>query len=88
MYSRLDAIQQLRDNYGMKSEPRANNYEETRRQEVQREVESIMAKEDCEQETAARLLLDALGDDVPRLTQEVEKILKRITKAKSEDGVH
>ncbi|HJX89449.1 MAG TPA: hypothetical protein VJ372_03090 [Pyrinomonadaceae bacterium] len=47
-----------------------------------------MAKEDCDQETTARLPLDALGNDVPHLTQELEKILKRITKAKSEDGVH
>jgi hypothetical protein len=87
MYSRLDAIGQLRDNFGMKSEPRVNNYEQTRRQEIEREIQDIMATENFDEEAAAKILLEALGD-APHLTAEVQKILKRITKAKSEDGVH
>lgn len=87
MYDRLNAIAQLRDNYGMKSEPRENRYEETRRQEIERGIQDIMTAENCDEETAANRLLEALGD-APHLTAEVQKILKRITKAKNEKGVH
>jgi hypothetical protein len=65
MYSRLDAISQLRDNFGMKQEPRANTFEETRRQEVEREIDKIAASEGCDRPTAALMLKDALGADSP-----------------------
>lgn len=65
LYSRLDAISQLRDNFGMKQEPRANTFEDTRRQEVERELDKIAAAENCDRPTAARMLKDALGDDSP-----------------------
>jgi hypothetical protein len=87
MYSRLDAIAQLRDNFGMKSEPRANNYEETRRMEIERSVQDIMVAEKCDEATAAEILLANIGD-APHLVAEIKKILRRITKAKSEDGIH
>lgn len=62
MYPRDAAIAQLRDNFGMKQEPRANTFEETRRQEVERELKSIMAKDHCDKPTAAKKLLEAIGD--------------------------
>lgn len=65
MYSRLDAIGQLRDNFGMKQEPRANTYEETRRMEVEKEIDKISESEGCDRPTAARMLRDALGQDSP-----------------------
>lgn len=65
MYSRLDAISQLRDNFGMKQEPRANTFEDTRRQEVEREIDKIAAAEGCDRPTAAQMLKAALGDDSP-----------------------
>ncbi len=65
MYSRLDAISQLRDNFGMKQEPRANTFEDTRRQEVEREIDKIAAAEGCDRPTAALMLKNALGDDSP-----------------------
>lgn len=65
MYSRLDSISQLRDNFGMKQEPRANTYEETRRQEVEKSLDRIMEVESCDRPTAARMLKDALGEDSP-----------------------
>lgn len=68
MYSRLDAISQLRDNFGMKQEPRANTFEESRRQEVERELDKIAAAEGCDRPTAAKMLKDALGDDSPLIT--------------------
>lgn len=90
MYSRLDAISQLRDNFGMKQEPRANSFEETKRQEVEREVQNIMATEGCDEPTAAKMLLDNIGD-APQLRVVIEKILKKHKKtvdAKQEIGVH
>jgi phage terminase small subunit len=65
MYSRLDAIAQARDNFGMKQEPRANTYEETRRMEVEKEIDKISESEGCDRPTAARMLRDALGQDSP-----------------------
>jgi hypothetical protein len=65
MYSRLDAIAQLRDNFGMKQEPRANTFEETRRMEVEKEIDKIMAAEECDRPTAAKMLREALGNDSP-----------------------
>lgn len=65
MYSRLDAIAQLRDNFGMKQEPRANTYEETRRMEVEKEIDKIAESEGCDRPTAAKMLREALGSDSP-----------------------
>jgi hypothetical protein len=65
MYSRLDAISQLRDNFGMKQEPRANTFEATRASEVEKEIEKIAQAEGCDRPTAARMLKDALGSDSP-----------------------
>lgn len=90
MYSRLDAIGQLRDNFGMKQEPRANQFEETKRQEVEREIQGIMIAENCDEPTAAKMLLENLGD-APQLRVVVEKILKKFkqkAEPKQEIGVH
>lgn len=65
LYPRLDAIAQLRDNFGMKQEPRANTYEATRQAEVEKELEKIMQAEDCSKPEAAKMLLEALGGDSP-----------------------
>lgn len=65
VYSRLDAISQLRDNFGMKQEPRSNTFEETRRQEVERALEKIALAEGVDQPTAAKMLKEALGPDSP-----------------------
>lgn len=65
LYSRLEAISQLRDNFGMKQEPRANTFEESRRQEVEREIDKIAAAEGCDRAEAAVMLRDALGEDSP-----------------------
>ncbi len=46
-----------------------------------------MVAENCDEETAAKMLLDGVGD-APHLVVEIKRILKRITKAKNEDGVH
>lgn len=74
MYDRLGAISQLRDNFGMKQEPRANTFEETRRQEVERELESIMVSDKCDKPTAARKLLVAIGD-APQLVPLINKYI-------------
>lgn len=76
MYSRLDAIQQLRDNFGMKQEPRANSFEETKRQEVEREIQGIMLAENCDEPTAAQILMDNIGD-APHLVQVIKKYIKK-----------
>ena len=65
MYDRLVAIAQLRDNFGMKQEPRVNTYEETRRQEVEKSVLAIMEAENCDKVTAATRLLEAMPEDSP-----------------------
>lgn len=65
MYPRLDAIAQLRDNFGMKQEPRANTYEATRQAEVEKELEKIMNAESCSKAEAAKMLREALGNDSP-----------------------
>lgn len=65
MYSRLDAISQARDNFGMKQEPRANTYEATRQAEVEKELDKIMAAEQCSKADAAKMLREALGSDSP-----------------------
>lgn len=65
MYSRLDAASQLRDNFGMKQEPRANTFEETRRLEVEKEIDKIMVAEECDRPSAAKMLREALGTDSP-----------------------
>ncbi len=62
MYSRLDALNQLRDNFGMKQEPRQNNYEEIKRQEVERSIQRIMERDGVEKRVAAQTLLTELGD--------------------------
>lgn len=90
MYSRLDAIGQLCNVFGMKSEPRANSFEETKRQEIEREIQNIMVAEKCDEEKAARMLRDELGSDVPHLTMVIDKILKKLkTRTKAElESVH
>lgn len=65
MYSRLDAIAQARDNFGMKQEPRANTFEATRAVEVEKEIDKIAESEGCDRATAARMLAKALGSDSP-----------------------
>lgn len=65
LYPRLDAISQLRDNFGMKQEPRANTYEATRQAEVEKELEKIMQAESCSKADAAKMLREALGSDSP-----------------------
>jgi phage terminase small subunit len=67
MYSRLDAIDQLRDTFGMKQEPRPNNYDELKRTEVERSVNKIMERDGIEKREAALILLAELGDS-PELT--------------------
>lgn len=74
MYSRLEAIGQLRDNFGMKQEPRSNTFEETRRQEVERELQTIMDADKCDKPTAARKLLAAIGD-APQLVPHINKYI-------------
>jgi len=66
MYSRLEALNQLRDTFGMKQEPRANTFDETRRAEVERSIHRIMERDGVDQPTAAKTLLAELGD-VPEL---------------------
>lgn len=74
VYSRLDAVSQLRDNFGMKQEPRSNTFEETRRQEVERAIEKISLAEGVDQPTAAKMLKEALGPDSP-LSMTVNKYI-------------
>jgi hypothetical protein len=62
MYSRLDALSQLRDTFGMKQEPRQNNYEELKRQEVERSIQKIMERDGVNKQAAAKTLLAELGD--------------------------
>lgn len=62
MYSRLDALSQLRDTFGMKQEARPNNYEEIRRREVEKSISRIMEAEGVDKPTAAKMLLAELGD--------------------------
>jgi len=68
VYSRLDAISQLRDNFGMKQEPRSNTYEETRRLEVEKHIDRIAEADNCNRTEAAKRLAQALGKDSPLLT--------------------
>ncbi len=75
MYSRLEALNQLRDNYGMKQEPRANAYEETRIMEVEKSIRAIMAREQTTMPEAARMLLAELGNGAPDLIPVVNKFL-------------
>lgn len=65
LYSRLDAISQLRDNFGMKQEPRANTYEDTRRQEVEKHLDRIAQLDNVDRSEAAKRLKAALPDDSP-----------------------
>lgn len=83
MYSRLDAISQLRDNFGMKQEPRANSFEETKRQEVERGIQDIMVAENCDQTRAAELLLANIGD-APHLIPVIQKYIKKSKKEAKE----
>lgn len=83
MYSRLDAIAQLRDNFGMKQEPRANSFEETKRQEVERGIRDIMVAESCDQTKAAELLLANIGD-APHLVPIIQKYIKKQKKESKE----
>lgn len=73
MYSRLEALNQLRDNFGMKQEPRANAYDETRTQEVEKSIRAIMQREQATMPEAAKMLLAELGDSAPELVPIVSK---------------
>lgn len=85
-YSRLDAIQQLRDNFGMKQEPRSNSFEETKRQEIERAIEGIMVAEGCDETTAAETLLANIGD-APHLVTVIRKYIKK-HKPKEASGIN
>jgi hypothetical protein len=74
MYDRLNALSQLRENFGMKDEPRSNSLETRRRQEVERSIKRIMERDKVDQPTAARMLLEALGD-APELVQIVSSYI-------------
>lgn len=50
----VQRLSSKRENFGMKQEPRVNTFEETRRQEVEREIKSIMAADKCDQSTVAK----------------------------------
>lgn len=65
MYSRLDAISQLRDNFGMKQEPRVNTYEANKAHRVEEEIQKIMAADGVDHAEAARRLRAALAEDSP-----------------------
>lgn len=80
MYDRLAAASQLRDNFGMKQEPRANTYEAERRIEVERSIVRIMESDNCDRPTAAERLADAVGKDSP--------LLPTISKLATTDPVH
>lgn len=71
MYSRLDALHQLRDTFGMKEEQRSNTLEERRRKEVERSIHTIMERDKVNQPTAARKLIAELGN-APQLIQIAE----------------
>ncbi len=60
MYDRLNALNQLRDTFGMKEEPRPNSLGERRRREVEASLERIMARDGVDRQTAARSLLESL----------------------------
>lgn len=62
MYSRLEALNQLRDTFGMKQEPRPNTFDETKRAEVERSIRRIMDRDGVDQSAAANTLLAELGD--------------------------
>jgi hypothetical protein len=65
MYNRLDAIAQLRDNFGMKQEPRVNTYEANKAHRVEEEIQKIMAADGVDHAEAARRLKAALAEDSP-----------------------
>jgi phage terminase small subunit len=62
MYSRLEALNQLRDTFGMKQEARPNNFDETKRKEVEAAINRIMERDGVDRRTAAQALLAELGD--------------------------
>jgi hypothetical protein len=62
MYSRMDAIDQLRDTFGMKQEPRPNNYDELKKAEIEKSVNRIMERDKVDKRVAAETLLAELGD--------------------------
>lgn len=62
MYSRLDALDQLRATFGMTQEPRPNTFDNTKRTEVERSLARIRERDGVSQRAAAQLLLKELGD--------------------------
>jgi hypothetical protein len=60
MYSRLDALNQLRDNFGMKEEPRTNTLNERRKKEAEAAVGRIMERDRVDKTTAATTLIGEL----------------------------
>lgn len=73
MYDRLNAINQLRDTYGMKEEPRPNSLDERRRREVKASIDRIMERDGVDGQTAAQMLLASLKG-IPN-TEETIKIV-------------
>jgi hypothetical protein len=67
MYSRLDALNQLRETFGMKQEARRNEADaEALRAEVEKSLTRIMERDGVDQATAATLLRGEMAD-VPAL---------------------
>jgi hypothetical protein len=64
-YSRDRALAQLRDTFGIKMEPRPNDYDEQKIAEVERSLNNIMERERVDRPTAAKSLLDAVGPTSP-----------------------
>jgi phage terminase small subunit len=60
MYSRLEALNQLRDTFGLKEEPRANTLNERRRQEAEASLARIMERDRVDKVTAANTLIEEL----------------------------
>lgn len=60
MYSRLDALNQLRDTFGMKEEPRTNTLNDRRKKEAEAAVGRIMERDRVDRATAAATLINEL----------------------------
>jgi hypothetical protein len=63
LYSRLDALSQLRDTFGIKQEPRMvnkNTFDETMRIDVEQALARIESEEKCSRSEAAKQLKKAL----------------------------
>jgi phage terminase small subunit len=60
MYSRLDALNQLRDTFGMKEEPRTNTLSERQKQETEAALVRIMERDRVDRAAAANTLIGEL----------------------------